>query len=136
MIWSLIHQQTQTSAHKFYIVEFFSFFCENLFFCVLSKQKICKTVSLSCCCCRFRFHITRRRKNNKRGMKTKGAQKEKDMYLFIKPSSSTYPIMIEGRCIVFLSLSKASRALILVENVWWKFAAFGNATIIAQHIVI
>lgn len=47
--------------------------------------------------------------------------------------SSTYPIMIKRCRIVFLALSKAARAFVLVENVRWKLAAFSNATIIAQH---
>jgi hypothetical protein len=47
--------------------------------------------------------------------------------------SSTYPIMIEGRGIMFFAFTEAARAFVFVENVWRKFAAFGNATIIAQH---
>lgn len=49
-------------------------------------------------------------------------------------SVTTYPIVIEGRRIMFLALAKAQRALILVEDVGRKFSAFSNAAIIvAQH---
>lgn len=49
-------------------------------------------------------------------------------------STTTYPIVIESRRIVFLALAKAQCALILVEDIRWKFSAFSNAAIIvAQH---
>jgi hypothetical protein len=47
--------------------------------------------------------------------------------------SSTYPIMIESRCIMLLAFSKAARAFVLVEDVGQKLAALGDAPIIAQH---
>lgn len=49
-------------------------------------------------------------------------------------TTTTYPIVIKSRRIVLLALSKAQRALALVEDVWRKLPTLGDAAIaVAQH---